>query len=73
VVLRRLLAWRLRARDTVIFDTPTRAATSAIVTCAALGEGSEFSGFWPPVRLPTERSVLLEKVRDGNAASRRKI
>ena len=35
LVLRWLLPSRFNARETVIFDTPTRAATSAIVTCTA--------------------------------------
>ena len=37
LLLRGLLSLRLSARDTVIFDTPTRAATSAMVTAAVAG------------------------------------
>ena len=33
--MRSLVPLRLSARETVILDTPTRAATSAMVTCRA--------------------------------------
>jgi hypothetical protein len=41
LVLRVLLPLRARARETVIFDTPRRAATSAMVTARGAGAG------WP--------------------------